>query len=148
MPSDSIGMRAARALLAAARLRCPVCGVGRLFRGWFRMATACPACEARFEREEGFFQGAIYVGYAATLASGLAVYALMAWGLGASHPAVSAIVLAFTLAFPFLVWRWSRAAWLAFDQIVDPRLPGRSLRTPRLSDRGPSAPTTPRRSRP
>jgi len=144
MSSESVGRRAARAALAAVRLRCPVCGVGKLFRSWFRMAAACPACEAAFEREEGFFQGAIYVGYAATLASGLCLWGLMAWGLGASHPAVSAIVLAFTLAFPFLAWRWTRAAWLAFDQIVDPRLPGRAA--PPSRSRAPA--TTPRRSRP
>jgi uncharacterized protein (DUF983 family) len=147
MSSESIGVRTVRALMAAARLRCPVCGVGRLFRGWFRMATACPACEATFEREEGFFQGAIYVGYAATLASGVCVYALTAWGLGASHPAVLAIVLAFTLAFPFLAWRWIRAAWLAFDQLVDPRLPGRPPLAERVPGRGPAGPTTPRRTR-
>ena len=141
-------MRTARALLAAARLRCPVCGVGRLFRGWFRMAASCPACGATFEREEGFFQGAIYVGYAATLASAFGVYAVMAWGLGASHPAVLAIVLALTLALPFLVWRWTRAAWLAFDQIVDPRLPGRPAAADPLPRRPAEGPTTPRRSRP
>jgi uncharacterized protein (DUF983 family) len=147
MSSESIGVRTVRALMAAARLRCPVCGVGRLFRGWFRMATACPACEATFEREEGFFQGAIYLGYAATLASGICVYALLAWGLGASHPAVSASVLAFTIAIPFLAWRWARAGWLAVDQIVDPRLPGRPPQGERAPGQAPQRPTTPRRSR-
>jgi hypothetical protein len=112
------------------------------------MAPSCPACEARFEREEGFFQGAIYVGYAATLVSGFAVYAVMAWGLGASYPAVYAIVLASTIALPFFMWRWSRAAWLAFDQIVDPRLPGRAPGADPLPGPVPGSPTTPRRSRP
>jgi len=141
MSTDSIPGRAKRALKAAALLRCPVCGVGRLFEGWFRMAPACPACAAPLEREEGFFQGAIYVGYAATLGGGICLYALLAWRLGTSHPAVSASVLGFTLAFPFVAWRWARAGWLALDQIVDPRRPGRAAGEPRRDGETAGPPT-------
>ena len=146
MLTASLSRRALRAFLAAARLRCPVCGVGRLFDGWFRMAAACPACETTLEREEGFFQGSIYVGYAATLGGGICIYGLLAWRLGATHPAVSPIVLGFTLAFPFLAWRWTRATWLALDQILDPRRPGRAPRDPSRARDTTGPPTTPRRS--
>src|SRR5436190_12582264 len=55
-------MLAAR-LRAIIRQRCPVCLQGAMFRGRFEMNTTCPVCGHRFEREPGFFQGAMYVSY-------------------------------------------------------------------------------------
>lgn len=34
-----------------------------MFRGRFEMNATCPVCGHRFEREPGFFQGAMYVSY-------------------------------------------------------------------------------------
>ena len=34
-----------------------------MFRGRFEMSATCPVCGHRFEREPGFFQGAMYVSY-------------------------------------------------------------------------------------
>src|SRR6058998_576038 len=55
-------MLAAR-LRAIIRQRCPVCLQGAMFRGRFEMNATCPVCGHRFEREPGFFQGAMYVSY-------------------------------------------------------------------------------------
>ena len=107
---------------AALRLRCPVCREGRLYASWFRMALRCPSCSVPFEREEGFFVGSIYVGYALTLAVGSA---LLAGGLAAGwplEPVLAAFVL-IALVLPLLTWRVSRAVWLALDQYLDPREP-------------------------
>ena len=41
--------------------RCPLCGAGKLFTGWFRMKERCPGCGYLFEREEGFFLGAYVI---------------------------------------------------------------------------------------
>jgi len=46
-------------LARALRRRCPACGAGRLFKGWFEMRARCPGCDLRFEREEGYFLGAM-----------------------------------------------------------------------------------------
>ena len=54
----SVTTSAGRMLLRGAARRCAVCGQGRLFTGWFRMAGRCPRCGYQFEREEGFFLGA------------------------------------------------------------------------------------------
>jgi len=35
-----------------------------MFSGPFRMNERCPACDHRFMREPGYFQGAMYVSYA------------------------------------------------------------------------------------
>ena len=37
--------------------RCPRCGEGMLFRGWFRMRSQCDWCGLVYEREPGFFLG-------------------------------------------------------------------------------------------
>ena len=39
-------------LSRAARLRCPTCGRGRLFDGWFSPRERCPACGQALERAE------------------------------------------------------------------------------------------------
>jgi len=33
--------------------RCPRCGSGGLFAGWFTIREACPRCRLRLQREEG-----------------------------------------------------------------------------------------------
>ncbi len=56
-------MPLATRLRAILRQRCPVCCQGAMFRGRFAMNPTCPVCGHRFEREPGFFQGAMYVSY-------------------------------------------------------------------------------------
>src|SRR5262245_56913727 len=54
------GWQHLKAILAQ---RCPRCCEGRLFRGLFAMHRCCPVCGLRFEREQGYFVGAMYVSY-------------------------------------------------------------------------------------
>ena len=43
---------------AALRLRCPACGRGRLFTGWFTMHQRCPACGLDLRRApEAWLEG-------------------------------------------------------------------------------------------
>src|SRR5256886_14103531 len=51
-------------LLSIARQRCPRCHQGRAFRSLLVMHDACPVCGHIFEREPGYFVGAMYVSYA------------------------------------------------------------------------------------
>ena len=44
-----------------AKLRCPCCGYGRLFKTAVRTYDHCSACGERFEREPGQWFGAVYV---------------------------------------------------------------------------------------
>lgn len=54
----------ARMLTRGLLRRCPVCGSGGLFTGWFKMRDRCPRCRYTFAREEGFFLGAILMNFA------------------------------------------------------------------------------------
>ena len=48
------------------RLRCPRCGKDKLYSGLLRMRSSCEHCALRFEREPGFYLGAIYFNYGLT----------------------------------------------------------------------------------
>ena len=68
--------------------KCPRCREGEMFasaatdlRRFNKMNEVCPHCGVRLQPEPGFYQGAMYVGYAFTLAvmliTGLALYLLL-----------------------------------------------------------------------
>ncbi len=54
-------MRRLGAILA---LRCPRCLDGRIWRRFLSMNVSCPVCALVFEREPGYFTGAMVVSYA------------------------------------------------------------------------------------
>jgi len=68
-------------LYSIATLSCPRCHKGHLFInknpykiiGWDKMNTDCQHCGLHFEREPGFFQGAMYVSYGLGVAFSTAV---------------------------------------------------------------------------
>jgi uncharacterized protein (DUF983 family) len=50
------------------RQRCPRCRTGNIFRysifrGFAKMYERCPVCDLKFDREPGYFLGAMYVSY-------------------------------------------------------------------------------------
>ena len=104
----------------AVRLRCPRCGQGRLFRGPLKPRHNCSECHLRFEREPGYFLGAIYVNYAVTVVLALAGYFVTGRYTGLSASAQIALWGAFALVFPLWFFRYSRSLWLALDFFVDP----------------------------
>ena len=53
-----------RRVLAIVALRCPRCLEGRVWRGFVSMNPTCPQCGFVFERESGYFAGAMVVSYA------------------------------------------------------------------------------------
>ena len=104
----------------ALALRCPRCGGGRLFRGWFRMHERCAACGASFTREQGFYLGSIYINYGVTVIVTGGLYAALV-GVGASHEAALAACLAVAVALPVVFFRHARSLLLAIDGSVNRR---------------------------
>ncbi len=93
--------------------RCPVCLQGRMFRSTFTMNETCSVCGHRFMREQGFFQGSMYVSYLIALVVflvlGWSAALLLAprWGL---LPALTFAVLIQMLFVPWM-WREARVIW-------------------------------------
>src|SRR5437868_3140102 len=52
---------------AIAGQRCPGCLEGRIYAGVLRMNDDCPVCGHHFEREPGYFLGAMYISYPLSL---------------------------------------------------------------------------------
>jgi len=84
------------------------------------MYAECIACDLRFEREQGYFVGAIYINYAATAVVALAGY--VALDHFAELALSSQLILwgAFSIAFPLIFFRYSRSLWLCLDFFFDP----------------------------
>jgi uncharacterized protein (DUF983 family) len=84
------------------------------------MRARCPACGVTFEREPGYFVGAIYLNYGVTTLIAVAGYfALDAWLAPAPLTQV-ALWAVFAVVFPLWFFRYSRGLWLSLDYLVDP----------------------------
>jgi uncharacterized protein (DUF983 family) len=103
------------------RLRCPLCGRGKLFRGWLSMHAQCSNCGVKFEREPGFFLGSIYINYGLTALIVALAYPVLLFNKIVGERPLLIGALAFTVVFPLLLFPWARSLWLAFDQWHDPR---------------------------
>lgn len=101
--------------------RCPCCFRGRVFRGLFRMNDPCPACGALFEREEGYFLGAMYVSYAlGAVLVGAAYFAASAMWPDVGPWALCLGLFAGYLPLMPVIYRYSRVIWMHLDRIVSP----------------------------
>jgi uncharacterized protein (DUF983 family) len=111
----------ATALLRGLRLRCPLCGRGRLFRSWFHMHRECSACGLKFHRGPGYYLGSIYINYGLTAALITAGY-LALFITGSLSPTARLVLLASVcVIFPLWFFRYARSLWLALDLYLDPR---------------------------
>ena len=104
------------------RKRCAVCGEGRLFHGWFRMCSHCPRCGSRFEREPGFFVGALFVNFAFTE---VVMFGWLAGAALATLPRPDARLLiggsvAICLLVPVLLYPFSKTLWFAIHLAMQP----------------------------
>jgi uncharacterized protein (DUF983 family) len=110
------------------RQRCPRCRAGRIFRGSIflgfpKMYERCEVCDLKFEREPGYFLGAMYVSYGLALAT-ISVIAALLWSV-TSWSIVKDIVWACVLFLPLAPWLtlFARVLWIYLDQTIDPERP-------------------------
>lgn len=101
----------------ALRRRCPRCGEKEIWRSWFNLEPACPRCDYRFEREEGYWVMAIIVNTA--LVEGIFAV-LFVGGLIASWPEINwpyllGVALATNAILPFVFFPYSKTVWVALD---------------------------------
>jgi uncharacterized protein (DUF983 family) len=87
------------------------------------MHDRCSACELLFEREPGYFVGAIYVNYAATVGITIVGFFLLDQYIALSITTQIALWSAFGIAFPLVFFRYSRSLWLCIEYLFNPEVP-------------------------
>lgn len=105
------------------RLKCPRCGVGALYRKPFRMDEECRTCGLKFEREQGYFVGAMYINYAATVAIAVPGFFLLDAFAGLSINQQLALWVPFAIIFPLAFFHHARSFWLVLDHFFNPTQP-------------------------
>lgn len=115
------------------RQLCPRCRTGRIFQpnvhagvdwgiywGFPKMNDCCPACDLLFNREPGYFLGAMYISFALGLAlvaaPAVILEVLTHWGF----TKVVTCGLVFFLPFAPMLTFLSRVLWIYLDQTIDP----------------------------
>jgi uncharacterized protein (DUF983 family) len=102
-------------------LRCPRCRRGRVFRSLLQMNDPCPECGLIFQREEGYFLGAMYVSYVlGSVVIGTAFF--ISWALWPDAPSLLMCLILFAGYVPLMPWvyRYSRVIWMHLDYLVSP----------------------------
>lgn len=103
---------------------CPRCRAGKIFRKSLflfpKMYERCPACDLKFEREPGYFLGAMYIGYGLAIVT-IAILAVGLWWFlqWRIDKAVIWATLLFLPTAPFLTLL-ARVLWIYLDQAIDP----------------------------
>lgn len=98
-------------IVAALAGKCPRCHKGDLFTGknpyafgnMLTMHTHCSNCGLRYERESGFFFGAMYVSYAINIAL-----------------FVTATVGFYLFLKPYVDWRWYIFGYVVISLVLSP----------------------------
>ena len=108
-----------QAVYRGMRLRCPACGRGLLFRGFFSMNAECQKCHYGFSRPPGYFLGSTYINYGVTAFVTTASYVALHFGFQWSRERLLPWMLAFCVIFPLVFFRFARSLWLSLDCLFD-----------------------------
>jgi uncharacterized protein (DUF983 family) len=113
---------------AICRQRCPRCRQGKIFLssiflGFPKMCHHCAVCDLKFQREEGYFLGAMYISFGLALAI-IALIAALLWaitGWWINNDVIWALILFLPLAPSISLF--ARVLWIYLDQTFDPEPP-------------------------
>jgi Protein of unknown function (DUF983) len=84
------------------------------------MRSRCPTCDLKFQREEGYFLGAMYISFGLALVI-IALLATLLWAITSwwiTKDVVWAVVLFLPLAPTISLF--ARVLWIYLDQTFDP----------------------------
>jgi len=102
------------------RQRCPVCGKGKIFRGFLKTYEHCPVCGFTYERESGYYTGAIAINLTVTELVIAAIAVPMAASQAVSIPIMILLGVTLPVLLPLLCYRPTKSLWISFDHMVHP----------------------------
>ena len=101
---------------------CPVCRKAPIFKGMFAMERVCPSCKNRYEKEEGYFVGAMILAYFVGTLLALPTLLIAVFMMQVEFPlAVAAASLQMIICGLFL-FRYSRIAWINLESFGTQKL--------------------------
>jgi uncharacterized protein (DUF983 family) len=104
--------------------RCPRCGSGHLFRRYFNIVPDCPRCGLHFEREAGYWSGALAINI---IVVGGCFAVVFVAALALTIPAVPVVPLLvlfvpIVVLGPIVYYPFSKTVWMAVDRAILQRL--------------------------
>lgn len=107
--------------------KCPQCHKGKVLKfppyqlgKLLETEELCSHCNLKFEKEPGFFYGAMYVSYALTSGIFIVAYLLQSTLLELPITTFAIFMVSLLLVTFPLIARWSRILWLNFFVKFDP----------------------------
>jgi len=106
---------------AVARQRCPRCRRGIVYRNGNLMNNLCPVCGLEFNREEGYYTGALFFGYLLAIPTILLFFFLFCLTFSDMDLVWAAVlsIVAFLPTVP-LILRLSHVIWIGVDRAIRP----------------------------
>jgi uncharacterized protein (DUF983 family) len=100
------------------RRKCARCGEGKLFHGWFRMVETCPHCNLRFEREPGYWVGAVAINTAVIGFLFAVVLIVFSAATVPDIPWVTLLIIELPVVAlgPVFFYPFSKTIWVAVDR--------------------------------
>ena len=104
----------------------PVLRYPGVFDGYFALGEQCPTCGVTFEREEWYFLGGYALNLVVAEFVGLALAIVLLFKTALREleriwQEVIAVLLA--VAFPLILFPFSRTVWIALDRALHPPAP-------------------------
>lgn len=97
------------------RRRCPYCGGGGVFDGWFSLKRVCPHCQTRYAYEDGYFLGSYVVNIGVTE---LLTVLIVVWMIAATAMDVLQMQIlgaSLAIAMPMFFYPFALLIWIAID---------------------------------
>lgn len=98
--------------------RCPACGEGKVFKTVYRMNELCSHCSLKYEKEPGYFLGAMSLSYSMGFVIVLPIFFYLffnGYELSTSVLIPGAIVFCLSP----LLFRYSRLIWLGITHTIE-----------------------------
>ncbi len=96
---------------------CPRCGCRKTHTKYFSIREHCPVCQLKFEKEHGYWTGAIAINFIMT---GAIIIVGLALGLILTAPDIAvaplmALLLPLAIVLPIVFYPFTYTVWMAID---------------------------------
>lgn len=100
--------------------RCPYCGGGGIFNGWFSLKERCPHCNVLFEPEDGYLLGGYVVNIGITAVAAIAIVITLMVVTELSVLQIQLIGAALAIGIPVFFYPYTLLFWITLDLTIHP----------------------------